>query len=241
MNNIKFNDWQEMALKKDTEAIIKKLNSQEPIVFSLCWEIVLAVGAIIVDHLFDTSEICIYVWIFCASLAIIPPLLIIIVKTTKWIIAIKRAKSGIYSTRNFIDTFDNQICYWVMMCNSYSRILASLPSNQIAERVFLYQEGCYYNNKSIQTLYGMKPVVDKIFSNDSKKVLENNMVATYRLLNILEMIKQHQTNLDMSIEDISSNDLIAKQKQINIAFRDKLVPFIIDINTLFGTQFNWDQ
>ena len=49
VDRIKFNDWQEMALKKDTESIIKKLNSQEPIFFSLCWEIVLAMGAIIVD------------------------------------------------------------------------------------------------------------------------------------------------------------------------------------------------
>lgn len=29
MKSIKFNDWQEMALKKDTETIIKKLNKQE--------------------------------------------------------------------------------------------------------------------------------------------------------------------------------------------------------------------
>ena len=85
MNSIKFNDWQEMALKKDTETIIKKLNSHEPIFFSLCWEIVIAVGAIIVDHLFDTSEVNMWVWLICATLAVIPPTIIIVVKSVQYI------------------------------------------------------------------------------------------------------------------------------------------------------------
>lgn len=53
MKNIKFNDWQEMALKKDMETIIKKLNKQEFTTLTLCWESILAFGAIIADHLFD--------------------------------------------------------------------------------------------------------------------------------------------------------------------------------------------
>ena len=47
MKRVNFSDWQEMALKKDIEQIKKKLTSQEPILFSLCWELVLALGSII--------------------------------------------------------------------------------------------------------------------------------------------------------------------------------------------------
>ena len=241
MNNIKFNDWQEMALKKDTEAIIKKLSSQEPIFFSLCWEIVLAIGAIIVDHLFDTEAVSVHVWIICVVLAVLPPLVILVVKITKWVIVIRQVQAGKYNVRSFVDTFDNQICYWVMMSNSYSRILSDSASRQKTERIFLYQEGSYYNNKSIQALYSMKPVIDKVFSNDSKTIIENNIVAVYRLLNILEMIHQHQATLDKCIEDIKSDDLIVEQQRINSAVQERITQFIDDINAVFGTHCVWNQ
>ena len=239
MNSIKFNDWQEMALKKDTETIIKKLNSHEPIFFSLCWEIVIAVGTIIVDHLFDTTEVNMWVWLICATLAIIPPAIVIIVKSVQYIIALKKSYTGVYNVKHFVDTFDNQICYWVMMSSSYSRILENLPGDRATERIFLYQEGCYYNNKSLQALYEMKPVIDKVFSSNSKAVIKNNLVAVYRLQNLLEMIKQYQQELDTSINDIKTNQLISDQMQINKSIKDNFADFVDDINSLFHTTLNF--
>lgn len=240
MNNIKFNDWQEMALKKDTEAIIKKLNTQEPIIFSMCWEIVIAVGAIIVDHLFDTEEINIQIWIICVALAVVPPLVIILVKTLKWVISIKKVKAGVYNIRPFIDTFDNQICYWVMMCDSYSRLISTIPAQKKNERIFLYQEGCYYNNKSIQALYKMKPVIDKVFSADHKMVIKNNLVSTCRLFSVLEMMKQYQEELDNNIGTLQLERSVTEQMNINCEFRKKIVSFISDVNQVFDTQFEWN-
>lgn len=237
MNSIKFNDWQEMALKKDTEAIIKKLNTQEPFVYSLCWEIVLAVGAIIVDHFFDTESVDIRVWIFCVVLAVLPPLGIIIVKLVNWIILVRRVSLGNYGVRRFVDIFDNQICYWVMMCNSYSRILSSIPAQKKEERVFLYQEGCYYNNKSIQALNKMAPVMDKVFSTNSDQIVKDNLVAVYRLLSILQMMKQHQMDLDSSVEDIESDRSIKEQMEINKVLQEQFVRFVNDMNKLFNTSF----
>ena len=69
MKRVNFSDWQEMALKKDIEQIKKKLTSQEPILFSLCWELVLALGSIITDHLFDTESAPEWVWIIVIILA----------------------------------------------------------------------------------------------------------------------------------------------------------------------------
>ena len=239
MNSIKFNDWQEMALKKDTETIIKKLNSHEPIFFSLCWEIVIAVGAIIVDHLFDITKVSVWVWFICATLAVIPPVIIIIVKSVQYIIALKKSYTGIYDVKHFVDTFDNQICYWVMTSSSYSRILENLPGDRAAERIFLYQEGCYYNNKSLQALYEMKPVIDKVFSSDSTEVIKKNLVAVHRLQNILAMIKQYQKELDTSIEDIKTNQSISDQIQINKSIKDNFAGFVDDINSLFHTTLNF--
>lgn len=237
MNNIKFNDWQEMALKKDTETIIKKLDTQEPVVYSLCWEIVLAVGAIIVDHFFDTDSVNTWVWILCVVLAVLPPLVIIIIKLANWIILVRRVSLGNYGTRRFVDIFDNQICYWVMMCNSYSRILSSIPAQNTEERIFLYQEGCYYNNKSIQALNKMAPVMDKVFSSNSEKVVEDNLVAVYRLLSILQMMKQYQIDLDSSVEDMKSDRSIKEQMEINNVLQEQFTRFVNDMNQVFNTSF----
>ena len=233
MNSIKFNDWQDMALKKDTEAIIKKLNSQEPIFFSLCWEIVLAIGAIIVDHLFDTEKVSIYIWILCVIIAVVPPSIILICKIRRWIIAIKRAKAGKYNIRAFVDSFDNQICYWVMMCTSYSRILANSQDTSVSQRIFLYQEGSYYLNKSIHALEAMRPVIDKVFSLDSRQIIDDNLVAVYRLQNILELIRLQRNELNSKTADLGNNELMQEQIKINDTFDERMLEFTRYVNAEF--------
>lgn len=236
VDSIKFNDWQEMALKKDTEAIIKKLNSQEPIFFSLCWEIVLAMGAIIVDHLSDTQQVNAYVWILWVIIAVFPPIIILLSKVTCWIRAISRAKAGNYNIRAFVDSFDNQICYWVMMCTSYSRILSNSRDTSISQRVFLYQEGSYYLNKSIHALEAMLPVCDKVFSIDPQQIIDDNLVSVYRLQNILELIQFQRNDLNSKTRDISNNKLILEQIQINDTFDKRMLDFVKTINDKFNLE-----
>ncbi len=226
-----------MALKKDMETIIKKLNAQEPIFFSLCWEIVLALGAIIVDRLFDTESINIYLWVLVVLLAVIPPTIIIMIKMYRWISALKRVKAGIYDVKNMVDIFDNQICYWVMMCNSYCNLLSEIDKKN--EKIFLYQEGCYYNNKSMQTLYHMKPIIDKVFSDKKDNIIKNNNVAVYRLLSLLEMMNQYQLDLDSYVADIKDDFVIKEQTKINQTYQKQICQFINDVNGQFNKHFNW--
>lgn len=234
MHSIKFNDWQEMALKKDTEAILKKLNSHEPIFFSLCWEIAIAIGAVIVDHLFDTEKVDEYVWIICIFLAVLPPLVIVGYKIVRWIIAVKQVQAGKYDIGSFVDTFDNQICYWVMMSHSYSHLLLTGKSIKKSERVFLYQEGSYYNNKSVQALFSMKPVIDKVFSSDSSTVIDNHLVAVYRLWNIVELIQQNQETLDNCVMEINDDSKILEQQRINETIKNRLSLLIADAEKVFS-------
>lgn len=245
MNRIKFNDWQEMALKKDTEKIIKLLNKQEPIIISLTWEIVLGIGAIIVDHFFDTEAISIYVWIICAALAIIPPLIILVVKFAKWINLIHSVKIGKYYTKVFVDTFDNQICYWVMMCNSYTQISKRLSDTQQNEKKFLYQEGCYYINKSIQELNKMQPVIDVVFYKVDDKFdssqWENGRISLYRLINILDMMNQNMLELAKTVTNLSSDDIISEQNKMNKKYAGIVDAFIDDVNKLFKTELKWEK
>lgn len=157
MKRVNFSDWQEMALKKDIEQIKKKLTSQEPVLFSLCWELILALGSIIVDHLFDTERAPQWVWIAVLVSAVVPAILILGYKVLKWINSIRLVKKGKLDIRDSVDVFDNQISYWVMLSNAYTDMLVEAPEDEKAEREFLYREGCYYNNKSMRALYEMKP------------------------------------------------------------------------------------
>lgn len=242
MKNIKFNEWQEMALKKDMETIIKKLNTQEPIIYSLCWEIVLALGVIIVDRLFDTESLNVCLWVSVVILAVLPPIAIIIYKMYKWISAINRVNVGKYDVKNMVDIFDNQVCYWVMMCNSYCNLLSDLKDkDKKNEKVFLYQEGCYYSNKSMQALYRMKPIVDKVFSNEKEKIIKNKNIAVYRLLSLLEMMNQYQLDLDGCVEDIKDDFVIREQAEINETYQTQICQFVDDVNTQFSKQFVWKK
>lgn len=141
MKRVNFSDWQEMALKKDIEQIKKKLTSQEPILFSLCWELVLALGSIITDHLFDTESAPEWVWIIVIILAVTPAIVILGCMAAKWVHSILRVKKGILNVKDFVDVFDNEISYWVMLSNAYTDMLTEDTNAGSSEKEFLYREG----------------------------------------------------------------------------------------------------
>lgn len=242
MKKVGLSDWQEMALKKDIEDIKKKINSQEPILFSLCWELVIALGTIIVDHLFDTEQTPIEVWIFVICLGVIPPVYVLIKKFAHWLHSIYLVNKGIVKNRAYIDAFDNQVSYWVMLSNSYADMLNEAISDinsTDAEKEFLYREGCYYNNKSMQMLYSMKPNFDKIFSLDINDIKRKNLIDLARLYNILEVMNEQQIQLDRDIEGVLSRG-ISLQQSMNKKYLDELNAFLVDINLFFpSSPYHW--
>ena len=244
MNRVNFSDWQEMALKKDIEQIKKKLTSQEPVLFSLCWELVLALGSIIADHLFDTENAPEWIWFTVIALAVIPAAVILGVVVGKWICSIVSVKKGKFNVKDSVDIFDNQISYWVMLSNAYTDRLLEDINGTNSEKEFLYREGCYYNNKSMQAIYAMKSNFDKIFSMDPQKVKEDSLVDMERLFNILRVMKEQQDRLDATISEISSEG-IKRQRELNEKYMDDLMKFVKDLNESNEKSriktFKWDE
>lgn len=244
MNRVNFSDWQEMALKKDIEQIKKKLTSQEPVLFSLCWELVLALGSIIADHLFDTENAPEWIWFTVIALAVIPVAVILGVVVGKWICSIVSVKKGKFNVKDSVDIFDNQISYWVMLSNAYTDMLLEDINGTNSEKEFLYREGCYYNNKSMQAIYAMKSNFDKIFSMDPQKVKEDSLVDMERLFNILRVMKEQQDRLDATISEISSEG-IKRQRELNEKYMDDLMKFVKDLNESNEKSriktFKWDE
>ena len=244
MNRVNFSDWQEMALKKDIEQIKKKLTSQEPVLFSLCWELVLALGSIIADHLFDTENAPEWIWFTVIALAVIPAAVILGVVVGKWICSIVSVKKGKFNVKDSVDIFDNQISYWVMLSNAYTDMLLEDINGTNSEKEFLYREGCYYNNKSMQAIYAMKSNLDKIFSMDPQKVKKDSLVDMERLFNILRVMKEQQDRLDATVSEISSEG-IKRQRELNEKYMDDLMKFVKDLNESNEKSriktFKWDE
>lgn len=244
MNRVNFSDWQEMALKKDIEQIKKKLTSQEPVLFSLCWELVLALGSIIADHLFDTENAPEWIWFTVIALAVIPAAVILGVVVGKWICSIVSVKKGKFNVKDSVDIFDNQISYWVMLSNAYTDMLIEDINGTNSEKEFLYREGCYYNNKSMQAIYAMKSNFDKIFSMDPQKVKKDSLVDMERLFNILRVMKEQQDRLDATVSEISSEG-IKRQRELNEKYMDDLMKFVKDLNESNEKSriktFKWDE
>ena len=244
MNRVNFSDWQEMALKKDIEQIKKKLTSQEPVLFSLCWELVLALGSIIADHLFDTENAPEWIWFTVIALAVIPAAVILGVVVGKWICSIVSVKKGKFNVKDSVDIFDNQISYWVMLSNAYTDMLLEDINGTNSEKEFLYREGCYYNNKSMQAIYAMKSNFDKIFSMDPQKVKKDSLVDMERLFNMLRVMKEQQDRLDATVSEISSEG-IKRQRELNEKYMDDLMKFVKDLNESNEKSriktFKWDE
>lgn len=242
MKKVSFSDWQEMALKKDVEDIKRKISTQEPILFSLCWEIMFALGTIIVDHLFDTEKAPTWVWVVVVICATIPVATILIYKFVHWIYSIKLVQKGNLKIQSYVDIFDNQVSYWVMLSNSYADMLTEAVNDghsTEAEKEFLYREGCYYNNKSMQALYSMKSNFNRIFSEDIDDVKRKRLVDLARLHNILKVMNEQQIQLDEDILGISSES-IYMQKNMNQSYLREFKDFLADINCFYSSEvYEW--
>lgn len=87
----------------------------------------------------------------------------------------------------------------------------------------------------------MKPVIDKVFSNEDKQIIENNNVAVYRLLSLLEMMNQYQLDLNRYVEDLKDNSVIKGQMAINEEYKKEIVQLIDDVNSVFKEKFAWKE
>lgn len=177
-------------------------------------------------------------------MAVIPAAVILGVVVGKWICSIVSVKKGKFNVKDSVDIFDNQISYWVMLSNAYTDMLLEDINGTNSEKEFLYREGCYYNNKSMQAIYAMKSNFDKIFSMDPQKVKKDSLVDMERLFNILRVMKEQQDRLDATVSEISSEG-IKRQRELNEKYMDDLMKFVKDLNESNEKSriktFKWDE
>ena len=128
--------------------------------------------------------------------------------------------------------------------NSYADLLTEAWNDGYstgAEKEFLYREGCYYNNKSMQALYSMKSNFDRIFSSDIDLVKRKKLIQLARLHNLLMVMNEQQVQLDRDIAGVSSYG-VSLQQNLNKKYLGKLKEFLKDINQVFSpVVYNWNS
>ena len=105
--------------------------------------------------------------------------------------------------------------------------------------MFLFQEGSYYNNRSIQELCKMLPVISKVFTEDQDTVIKGNLVSLSRLISMLEMMKECQFKLDEIIADQKESTLVQDQVKLNNKFHGRITSFISEMNEIFNKKYEW--
>ena len=119
MKNFSAVDWQSFSLKKDIEIISKEIKNSNAIQLSFFAEISLVVLGAALANIISGNQIF---WIVISILSFIPALFLII-KAVRQKYRESRAGNDMVRPKDFIDSFDNSICYYVLMSKSYYSML----------------------------------------------------------------------------------------------------------------------
>lgn len=245
----KVNEWQELSLKKDIEKIRSIISQKQLIDYSLIFDFAIAVAALLLDILLSPESPS-RPWLFWGLLALCLALLCWQIKIFGCeIIKKHNTKYRVYSAQELIDSFDNDICYYVMMADAYNQMLndavsqsttgATSEGNKNNIALFYYIETWYYINKAKAKMSEMYYKTRQIFTKDTDEIARNNkQILLSRLVNIV-----------MIMEDlrISTNCLLSNGKitlgddsilSMNRKYDQKCKSFCDKINSDFGEIIN---
>lgn len=196
--------------------------------YCILWEAIVFFFTFSLDHIFDidlNDESANNLYFGAILLAASPLLIAIIITLFKFIAKLISAKKGLVSIVDYVDNFDNKICYWVMISRSYNEMIDN--ALDVSEAVFYYQEASYYANKAIFELFKMSPIIPKVFSNDVLKVKREKVISVSRLINVVQLIVDSKPSAKIS----DNNNIMVNNKIYNGKIGHKeIIHFQIDID-----------
>lgn len=250
--DIKFNEWQEMSLKKDVEKIVCILDQKKTLETSVLWEAFLALFAMALDHA-DIIDAIPNGKMILTVVAAVPLVLMGVsaIKQRKRIT--KEHKTFSRAKSEFVDDFDNRVCYWAMtsssFCDALSGKITGLAKNELDESIpFIFQEANFYVNKSIDKLNVMKPCAAVIFNSG---VVYSKLIDAYRLETVIRILKEVRKNsydLEKKLEatgNLSQEgiQMIARQKESDKIYDEKMQELLAsnEIRDVLGKKIDWEN
>lgn len=246
----KFNDWQDLSLKKDIERLLKQSAKSENTAWALSFDFAIAILVLCVDKLLDwqnsgSSGNFNTIYWYCVLFGFLPFILITITKLCK---RIAKSTAGMltFSAEALVDLFDNELCVYIMMAQSYIDMYdqdgSVLPDGNLGAiaaqnalqtkdengRVFAYIEACFYINKVITGLTKMSFAAEKIFSNSYDELITEKRISLDRLMNMVRLLSELMKRT--SVLKVSDSNDIALTKTLNESNRKALQTFCQDMN-----------
>ena len=232
----KVNEWQELILKKDIEKILKLISKNQSVHNAIIFDLVIAVVAILIDKLL-TPEAEGRTWLFVIlALLCVIPFTVIAFKRVYNLLLKKNTSYKVFSITDLISTFDNDICYFAMMADSYNQMLNDAISHKDNNNVilFYYIETWYYINKAKLKMSAMQYKTNQIFTNCPDLIISKNLISVTRIVNlvmILEDIRESTNKLILNNElKLNDSSIIL----INKKYDEKYKPFVEEINKNFN-------
>lgn len=206
-------EWQTFSQKKDIENILKKLNASNTFQLTAYAEIALVVFGVALSNIFIDSVVQRTIWVIILALStvvIAVPLIILCIRK----FCAKKNQSILISPKDFIDSFDNDICFYILTAESYhTTFLESADDDTISSEVkrFYFIETCYYLNKAIMTLSPIHNMSHKVIGYTKDEVVTGRLISISRYYNACNLIREIYDNLNQNIEilnDLKNKELI---------------------------------
>lgn len=217
-------DWQSFSEKKNIEEIAKNTKDKNEIQITAAIEIAMGVSSIVSATIFCGKILVVVSWI-TLIISLIP---IIWLGIKYFIRYYNRKKRGndIPNVSSLIDLFDNEICYYVMMAESYTNKLDSINIDSPSSvEQFYFIETYFYINKAIYNLSLTSNCKDKLYSTDKRNLHQNRNISYTRLRNIFDILDLCIEKADSKFSIISCIDIDHNYKEVCIQYKTQYNTF----------------
>ncbi len=211
-------DWQSFSEKKNIEEIAKNTKDKNDIQITATIEIAMGISSIVSDVIFCGKVLIIISWITLVISLI--PLVWLGIKYSIRFYNRKKRGNDIPNVLSLIDLFDNEICYYAMMAESYTNKLNNTDVNTpCSVEQFYFIETCFYINKAIYNLSLTSNCKDKLYSTDKKKLHQSRNISYTRLRNIFDILDLCIERVSTKFNTISSIDVDGNYEKLCSQYR----------------------
>ncbi len=189
-------EWQSFSQKKDIEEIVKNTKAKENIKYLGLTEICIAVISMLSDVIReDFTRIYKYLnyILFIAAVIVVALIIIIVIKE---IYEKNKSGSDRLNPNDAISLFDNEICYYALMADSYFEIVSKNNAYRKSNIYkFYYIEACFYITKAIYNLSCTEGDISDVYSNCAYDIHKYKKVALTRVKNICGILDEGVKNI----------------------------------------------
>ncbi len=247
------NEWQDMSLKKEVNAISRELRKNKSFEKPLILEMFITIILLVVDKAFDyTSGFeCVQriILLLLSAVALAIFLWAVLRQFYEWFSTLNKIKNSKIKAKPYIDLFDNEICYYALTASNFYENLfcymrqATLSDTEkenssYAEKcTFYYIETNYYINKCICELDKLENISDSVFTSHANDVIYRSRIHFSRLQNIIDLLITIRKDL-YSLSDIQKDD---ETNQISKEYDGIMRTFVSKMNKKCQNSyvFNW--